>query len=261
MEQKQARPFLRGKPADSRTLRTAAGIFGALLLTCFLNLILTGTAATLKAVWLRVGFCLLQEGAYCALFFYSGQSRGAGDVALGETMLARRESGRPGTPAEEARCWHPTKGFVQAFLGTVPFLILTIVYAFLAERQRMTPGALPSWVSGMSSRPDVTEPLTVYTIAEPAKLGDYLRVGVRMLIMPFVTVVGAQNFDPMLTLERLAPVLSLLPAASYGTGYILGVGARRRVHENIAEGQKRLQKKQRREKRQKQREREPEQLN
>lgn len=256
-----AKPFLKGSPTDSRTLRAAAGFLGVLLLTCFLNLILSGTAATLHAVWLRVGFCVLQSGVYYALFFYNGQSRGAADIVLGETLYNRQESGRGVSAEERARCFHSLKGFVQALIGSLPALIPAIVYAFLAQRQRMTPGALPGWVSGMASRPDVIAPLTAYTASEPAQLADYLRVVVRVLIMPWVTVAGSQNFDAILTLERLAPALVLLPALFYGTGYLFGTKARARVHESIAEGKKRIERKQAREKRRKQREREPEKLN
>ena len=256
-----AKPWLRGKPVDSGTLRAAAVFFGGIALMCFLNIILTGTASILKADWFRIGFCAVQTGVYYALFFFSGQTRGTAAVALGETMYARRESGREVSPAEAARCYHPLKGFVQALIGALPVLVLAVIYAVIAEKQRLTPGALPGWVANNTSRPDVTAPLVAYTTTQPAVLGDYLRTVIRVVLMPFVTIIGSRNTDAVLAMERLGPLLVLLPAVAYGVGYCFGPRSRAQVQEDIAEGKRKLDRRQRREKKQRQAEREPEQLN
>ena len=257
----QPKPYLRGKPLDSGTPRAAAVFFGGLLLMCFLNLILTTTASIMKADWLRIAFCIAQIGVYELLFFYSGQNRGTAGVTLGETMYSRRESGREVDPADEARCFHPLKGFAQALIGSLPALVIAGVYAFLAVPQRMSPGPMPEWVSGITSRPDVTAPLVAYTTVEPAALADWLRVAVRVLLMPFVTIIGTRNSGALLLLERLGPLLVLLPAAAYGVGYCFGPRSRVKVQENIAEGKRRLARRERRERRQRRAAREPEKLN
>ena len=261
MNKEKAKPFQRGKPVDGKTLKAAAFFFGGLLVMCLLNMILSGTAAIFGAAWLRIGFCVIQVLVYYSMAFYSGLSRGSAAVALGENVLNQRKSGREVTAAEEACCYHPLKGFVQALIGTLPVLIVAGVYAVLAEQQHTSPGSLPNFVSGMASRPDVLAPLTAYTETKPAVLADYLRVGSRAMNMPYVTMVGSSNYAGLLTLDRVAPLLCLLPAIAYGVGYLLGPGDRLRVQENIAEGKRRLARKQRREKQQRRAAREPEQLN
>ena len=261
MNKEKAKPFQRGKPVDGKTLKAAAFFFGGLLVMCLLNMVLSGTAAIFGAAWLRIGFCLIQVLVYYSMAFYSGLSRGSAAVALGENVLNQRQSGREVTPAEEACCYHPLKGIVQALIGTLPALIITVMYAFMAKLQRTTPGTLPAFVSGMASRPDVLAPLTAYTQDQAAGLADYLRVASRTLCMPYVTMVGSSNYAGLLTIDRLAPILCLLPALAYGVGYCFGPGDRLHVQENIAAGKRRLARKQRREKQQRRAAREPEQLN
>ncbi len=261
MNNDQAKPYQRGKPVDGKTLKAAAFFFGGLLIMCLLSLILSGTSASIGAGWLRIAFCLIQVAVYYAMAFYSGLNRGSAAVALGETVLKHRNDGRDVSEAEIASCFHPLKGFVQAFLGTLPALAVTVAYAFMAQLQRTAPGTLPAFVSGMASRPDVLAPLTAYTQTQPAVVADYLRVGTRALIMPYVTMVGASSYADLLTLDRLSPLLCMLPAIAYGVGYAFGPWDRARVHENIAEGKRRLARKQRRERRQRRAEREPEKLN
>ena len=44
--------------------------------------------------------------------------------------------------------------------------------------------------------------------------------------------------DGMLLLERLSPIIVLLPAIAYGTGYLQGQKERTRIHTGIAENRK-----------------------
>ena len=261
MNKDQAKPYQTGKPVDGKTLKAALFFFGGLLVMCLLSMVLSGTSAAIGTPWLRIVFCLVQVGVYYSMAFYSGLSRGTAAVALGENVLNQRNNGRAVPDAEIVCCFHPLKGFIQAFLGTLPALAVTAVYASMAQLQRTSPGSLPNFVSGMASRPDVLTPLTAYTQTQPAVLADYLRVGSRALTMPYVTMVGSSNYAGLLTLDRLAPLLCLLPAIAYGVGYAFGPKDRARVHQSIAEGKRRLARKQRREKRQRRAEREPEQLN
>ena len=84
-----------------------------------------------------------------------------------------------------------------------------------------------------------------YTETVPLTVADILRVVVRISLMPFVSMVGGSNKDLMLTLERLSPVLILLPAAAYGTGYLGGKAARTRIHSEIEENKKKKNRRER----------------
>ena len=68
---------------------------------------------------------------------------------------------------------------------------------------------------------------------------DVLRLIIRVAIMPFVSMTGSENRDGLLLLERLSPMLVLLPACAYGTGYLQGQRERTRIHTGIAESNRR----------------------
>jgi hypothetical protein len=85
---------------------------------------------------------------------------------------------------------------------------------------------------------------------------------VRVAVMPFVSLVGAENRDGMLLVERLSPLLVLLPAAAYGTGYLQGRKERTKIHTGIAQSnQKRIRREKKARKARAARSRTPEQLN
>ena len=54
------------------------------------------------------------------------------------------------------------------------------------------------------------------------------------MVMPFVNIAGAGNKAGILLIERLSPLILLLPAASYGTGYLTGRNIRTQVHTAIS---------------------------
>ena len=252
--------YLTGSPVDGTTLKSALMFLGSLLVMALLYLLAGGIGAAMANVLGRIlsGGLLL-----CTLmiFFATGQSSGTQAVNQGEIMQRRLETGREVTPEERARCYHPLKGFITALLDTLPVLAATLVFALIAKRQMSTPGALPSWVSGLSTRPDLLAPLAVYTQAPALTLENVLRIPVRMLILPWSGLLGIRDADGFLVLERLAPLLILLPGVCYGVGYLTGVQTRAQVHADIAAGKKKQQKKERRERKRRAAGHEPEQLN
>ena len=254
------KPFLRGSITDEKTPRAALSFLGGLLIMALLNLILTATFVAIGAYWLRVFFCLAEVLIYCAIAFYSGLNRGTAAVSLGEIAWNREQAGKEVTPRERRLCWHPLKGLCTAVLGSLPALIAALLYAFSATRQTFSPGVLPEWVSGMVSRPDVLTPLTAYTESVPAGFTDVLRVIVRALVMPFIGIAGSDHFDAVLLVDRLSPLLVLLPALSYGAGWLMGPRGRSRVHASIGEGEKKRRRREQRE-RQNRARRQPNQLN
>ncbi len=244
------KPYLTGSPVDKTTPKTALGFFGGLVLLAFLNLILTGTIASIGGHLIGSVLCAAQLALYYLIFAYQGISRGTLAVTAGEIQYRRQQEGRPVDPEDRKLCYHPMKGFISAFLGSLPLLILALIYAFTAKRQVYQVGALPSWVSEMNSRSDLMAPLTAYTASASVQFTDILRVIVRAELMPLVCIVGSANMDGILTLERLSPILVLLPALFFGGGYLFGTRSRTRTHTDIREG---VQKRQRREAQQKRR--------
>ncbi len=196
------------------------------------------------------------------IFWNTGTGTGADAVNQGEIMLQRQEKGRPVADWERSMCYHPWKGLVSALIGSLPLVIASVVLALLAQRQMTSIGALPSWVGGLETRPEIGDALAIYHAEAALTLESALRVIIRMSLMPFVNMIGAADRDAMLILERVSPLLNLLPAVAYGLGYRNGVQARSVVHTNIALGKKKQKQKQRREKKARMAARKgPEQLN
>jgi hypothetical protein len=125
-------------------------------------------------------------------------------------------------------------------------------------------GTLPSWMQAYTSRSDIGDALINYTQPEGMALIDYIRAIIRITIIPFVNIVSSSNKAGMLTIERLSPLILLLPAAAYGTGYLTGKSIRTQIHTAISENdkkRKRREKKKRNARSAPTRKHEPERLN
>ena len=142
------KPFLKGKPTDERTWKTAAGFFGVLVLTAFMTFLVC-SAMSMNIRILQIALNLAVEILVLFIFYNNAIGRGADAVARGEILWQRQEKGVPFTEKEKAICFHPAKGYVTGLLGTIPLLICAILLAVLADRQTTGYGALPSWVSSL----------------------------------------------------------------------------------------------------------------
>ena len=235
------KPYLTGSPVDQQTPKAALSLFATFLMMGFVYLLLGGMfgGSGWDAGALNVALLLVTWLIYYSL----GQSAGAQAVNHGEIMLRRLETEREVSQAERARCYHPLKGLITGLLAAAPLLVLTAVFALITKRQMYTPGMLPSWVSSMSSRPDILEPLTVYTTVPPFSAEGVVRIIVRMLVMPWINLFGQGGADQLLLVEPIAPLLILLLLLCYGLGYLLGTRERARVHANIEEGKRRQRRK------------------
>lgn len=258
--EKVSKPYLKGDIYDRTSLPTALKFFAATVVVAVVFLLFC-VMLNFEQGWLNIlTNAAIVLGVY--LFVYQfGMSAGADAVNQGEIMYARQEKGRPVADWERSMCYHPLKGFLSAMIGSIPLLLCSIVLACIAQRQMTNLGALPAWLSGIESRPEIGNALAFYHEGGSMTLEAALRMIVRMSTMPFVNVIGAADKDAMLLLERISPVINLLPAVAYGFGYMSGVNVRTNVHTNIALGKKKAKRKQAKERRARRTNRGPEQLN
>ena len=256
------KPFLTGNPVDEQTWKGALTFFGVLLLVAFMTFMVCG-ALTMDNIVLRVGLNSMVEVLILLVMFNSATSRGADAVARGEILWQKQEKGQTFAASEKSICFHPAKGYIMALIGTIPFLICAILLAVTTKRQTTSFGTLPGWISAYQGRSDIGNALTAYTQTVGMSVEDVLRIIVRIVLMPFVSMIGGENREGMLTLERLSPVLVLLPALAYGTGYLRGKSVRTQIHTGIAESNTRRARRERkaRKARMTQKPRTPEQLN
>ena len=227
------KPYLTGSITDGTTLRTALIFCGSFLVVGILYLIVCGVM-----MFNNLPLRILVNGAILAatllLFYSSGTSQGTIAVNQGEIMYRRKENGNEVGGEELKRSYHPWKGLATGLMGSLPLIVFALILAVTAQRQMSSLGALPSWVSGMSSREEVTDAVSYYMISTPLGLTSILRVLIRILLMPIVNMIGSENPEGLLLLERLSPLILLAPAAAYGFGYTRGVRVRTQVHTDIA---------------------------
>lgn len=237
------KPYLTGNITDGNTLKAALIFFGSMVLSAFMSFLVCSMTGGIGSTILRIVINTAVIGLVLLIFFNNGGNRGTEAVTKGEILYQQQERGTAVTDADRAVCFHKMKGFITGLLGVLPFLICAIVLALTAKRQSTGAGALPGWLDIYKRRTEVGDALAAYTAAAPMTLTDILRIIIRIAVMPFVTMVGTENREGMLLLERISPVLFLLPAAAYGIGWMQGPKLRARVHTEIASNnRKRLRK-------------------
>ena len=255
------KPFLTGSPADERTVRSALAFFGVMILTVFVSFLVC-TMMNMGSDLLRIGLNLAVVILVMFIFYNNAVSRGAEAVARGEILWQRQGEGLPVSASAAAVGFHPLKGYLTGFLGTPPFLIAAAVLAVVTKKQTTGYGALPGWMSAFQQRSEIGDALVAYTAREGLQFTDILRLLVRIVIMPFISMTGSENRDGLLLAERLSPLLTLLPALAFGTGYLQGRRERTRIHTGIAENRRSRARKEKRERKARtQRPKTPEQLN
>lgn len=256
------KPFLTGSPCDERTVKSSLAFFGTMIMVFFIAFIACATAS-FDSFILR----FIMNSAVILLVFFilfnNGSKRGADDVAKGEILWQKKEKGQPFSNGERKMCFHPVKGFLTGLIGSSPFILLALYLALNTSLQMTEAGTLPSWMQAYTGRSDIGNALISYTQPEGMKAIDYIRAIIRIMILPFVNIAGKSNNSGILLVERLSPLLLMLPAAAYGLGYLSGRKTRTRIHTTISENdRKRIRRDRKRSARvSSARSREPEQLN
>lgn len=244
-------PFLKGTPLDSQTLPTALKICLSML-GLMVGFLLLGMMLMWKNDVLRVlanAFLL-----FVAYFVYwqAGVSSGTQAVNLGEILYQRQQSGRDINEDERKRSYHALKGILTALLGSIPIFVCAVALALTAQKVMSSAGMLPSWLESLERREEIGGALASYHVGATLSATDVLRLIIRMLTMPYINMVGTENKDALLLIERLSPLLVLLPGVSFGVGYLGGVNVRSRVHADIEAGKRKIKRRQQRERRQRQ---------
>ena len=261
--QTESKLFLTGNATDERTVKNSLKFFGVLLIV-FVIAFIACASATFDSFILR----LLMNCAVIILSLYilynNGSKCGAEDVARGEILWQKKEKGLAFSESESKMCFHPLKGYLIGLIGSILLLVPAVILAFSTSVQTTASGTLPSWMQAYVKRSDIGNALINYTQPSGMKFIDYIRAVVRVSILPFVNIVGSDHKIGLMILERVSPIILLLPSAAYGTGYISGRNIRKRIHTVISENDKkriRKEQKKRNAKASRTINREPEKLN
>ena len=232
------KPFLTGSPTDERIVKGVLRFFGVLVMVAVMSFLVCSMMGFQNSV-LRILLNLAVELLVLMILYNNAIGKGAEAVARGEILYQRREKGQEISAGERALAFHPLKGYLTALLGSLPVLICAILLAVTAQRQTTGIGTLPGWMNSYQRRSEIGDALVAYTTTTGMKAEDVLRLIVRIAVMPFVSMVGADNRGGLLLVERLSPLIVLLPAAAYGTGYLQGRLERTKIHTGIAESNRR----------------------
>ena len=193
----QAKPFLTGAPTDENTVRQALKFFAILLITVFMTFIIC-SMTSFKSVVLRILVNLVIESLVILIFYSKGADLGMDGVSRGEILYNHQERGIQIADSERKIPFNKAKGFIIGLLGASLFLIASLILAFTAKKQMITSGTLPSWMDAYLRRSEISGALISYTQGDPVTASDILRIVVRLLIMPFVTMCGAENRNMLL---------------------------------------------------------------
>lgn len=212
-------------------------VFCYFLFFCIMYAIV-GSTLSFDSLILRVICNGLVLFICASVIFNKGLVQGEDDVGLGEIVYARLEEGKPVEEKEKKRCYRSARGWLIFLMAIVPVLIVTLPGSIFAEREMYVNQSMPSWVASFESQDEIYQPLMHQTVRESATVLDVFRLLARLLILPYVGIFTSENKDTLLMLERLAPMLSILPGVAYPIGYMMGPYARARVHGDIAANKK-----------------------
>ncbi len=252
------KPYLTGNWASPLATRRGLKILGYQAIFVFFY-IFVGQALMFDNFVLRLVTNALILGAMGALLYMDGMKTGEEDVAYAEIAHSRQQDGQDIPKQERDRCFHPLKGLFSVLVGMLPLVLIALALALTAQVQRYHLGGLPSWLESYRTRQDIGIALAYYNETIPMGVTDVLRIIVRLLLFPYVNIVGTEVPMHLLWLERFSPLLVLLVPMAYAGGYALGPKARAAVHGSIAADHKRRVRRDRKE-RKRRRTKDPTQL-
>ena len=244
-----------GRDAVQQSLKVLLNILFVSFLYVVVSLLMSFDSLVLRIL---IGMMIV-SGAILYMYF-NGMNVGQGDATFSEIMYQRDAEGKIITARERDRCFHPAKGFFEALLGALPFLLVALVFAVLTQPNAYTLGALPSWLTGYTRQSGMGDVLAYYNRQSGITAFLVMKILVRSLTMPFINVAIKLGDTATLWTERLAPLWVLIAPLGYGFGYRQGLRQRIRINTGIAIGDQRKIKRQRKERRARQQSRTPDRL-
>jgi len=224
-------------------LRTALRILGYQIAFGFFGFMfvpaIMGAGAAIRI--LVVGLLVVAAGA---LMFMDGSYRGEKDCAMGETLerLAKKGTYRP-SGAEQAKRYSRMKGVWSALLSALPVVLIAAYVAVTARPYEYTLQDLPGWLGAYLPREEIGGALAYLQQPQPAAaLTDYLRVGVRFVLFPYVGLLGEMSDAQSLLFDRISPALALIMPTVAAVGYQFGPARRRKSVRAIEEAKSRPRK-------------------
>ena len=222
--------------------------------------LISGIMFAFDSLWARILTCALVVAITAYYLYAGGVAQGQTDAAFGEILYSRREDGHEITAADSERSFQPFKGLFAVLIGSIPFVLFTLVFAFLTEKTSYTLGTLPGWMDSLTAQTEVGDALGYYHVQRSMGVVEIMRVIDRAMIMPFINVASYFGAEACLLAERLSPLLILIAPMGYALGYSQGLRFRTRINTGIKMGDDKKKRKERKARKQRQRSKAPERL-
>ncbi len=244
-----------GKDAWKKGAKAALNILFVSLVYLLLSLLLSFDSLALRIVTAVV--LVAAAGGY---LYSTGVAAGQTDAAYGEILYTRDREGKVIPPEERERSFHPAKGFFAVLVGAAPFVLIALIFAFMASETTYSLGVLPNWMTRYTRQSGIGDALAYYQNREGMQLVSILRVIVRCFTLPFINVAVKLGSEATLWAERLSPIWVLVAPLGYGFGYTQGVKIRTKINTGIAIGDRRKKRRANKERRARAQKHAPERL-
>jgi len=170
-------------------------------------------------------------------------------LLAGIALLAYNDGGYRGHKEVSRACYHPVRGALPAALAALPFFVAAVALAVLTTPYEYALQGLPTWLTAYLRREDIGGALQYYGHVQGAGAVDYLRIAVRLVMMPAAYIIGGFGDQASLLLDRLSPLLVLFIPGAYAVGYLRGPAIHKLATKRSAEAKRLHQKKVARKKR------------
>ncbi len=237
-----------GKDAQKMAFKRYLSVLATSLVYLF-GCILMG----FDAMWGRILTAVVLVFGVTYYQYMNGLSQGENDVAFGEIIYNRKQTGYAVSEEECQRSFHPLKGLYASLLGAAPFVLFALIYAFMAEPMYYSLGVLPSWTEGLMAQTEFAAGLSYYNVGTELGIVGVMRIIDRAMIMPFVNVATGIGMNAVLVAERLSPLLVLVSPLGYAFGYSRGQHLRDQINTGIKMGDDRKKKREAKARRKRQR--------
>lgn len=253
------KPYLRGSWHGKQTTAKGLKSILSILFISFIYLLL-GILLSFNAMILRVMMSVIIVSFAALYMFNQGTVKGEADTAYGEIMYQHQQEGKTVVEQDSERCYHPAKGFTIILIALLPYLLITLVFALMAQPIVYNLGVLPSWLDASAQQSHVGEALSYYSTQGSLQLIDILRIAVRAMTMPFINIAIPLGKTAVLWAERLSPLWITIAPIAYAFGYMQGPKLRIKINTGIAIGMRNKRRKERKARKARVQSKKPEQL-
>jgi len=156
---------------------------------------------------------------------------GVGERDLSSDALRAKNPRQEPYPSDYNR----TRTALAAVIAALPWLLLGATVAVLAQPYTYTLQDLPGWLGPYMRQNDVGRALEYYDRQRAIAIVDWLRMGQRFAILPYVYLFASSGDAASFRLDRLSWLPPVIMPAAYYIGYLFGPSRRARTVRMIEE--------------------------